>query len=234
MEEIINISYRDEEGFLKEYELNLIESKDYDHYTVWETRGYPSFRITQEDFHYFKTGEDIEILTGDLDNNDKEKIAYLFNEHIDTILNRPIKVDVVIRQEEGDIPFEYGHLHVSTYYLEGAKFIKKSSFSVLMNNHIGYIPVKYMVDKESNDRYAKIDNIEIGYKIPKGEDRDQKYFIGEVFYLDHKNDGVVHAISADNFRPRVDIRVSFLQDILLYGIEIKGEIFHGVITEYFE
>ena len=230
----MKISYRDKKGLLKEYELHLVDSKDFDHYTVWETRGYPLFRITQEDFHYFKTGSDIKILNGDIDNYDKEIIAQLFNEHIDTILNRPIKVDVVIRQEKGNIPFEYGNVHVSTYYLEDENFIKKSSFTVIMNNLHGYTPVNYLVDEEFNNRYAKIDKIKIGYKIPEGKDRDQKYFSGEVFYLDHRKDGIVHAISDENRSPKVDIKVSFLKDIKLEGIEITDEIFHGIITEYIE
>lgn len=232
MKDRLRISYDLSENISKDLEFFLLESKDYDHFTVWETREYPLLKITQEDFHYFKSGKDIEVVSGDLDEMELEIIAQLFNEHIDDILNRPIRLDLVITLEEDDLPFEYGNIYVSTYSLKESGFVKNSSFVQIMNNRNGYAPVQYSFNSELDDRFLKIDKIEIGYKIPKYEHREQKYFSEEIIYTNHAHNGIVRGISDPERCPKVDVKVSFLSELLIKGVEMKEEIFHGFITEY--
>jgi len=231
-EERFVLRYLSEGGLPKEHELFLVEEVDSIYHTIWETKTYPLIRITQRDYLEFVNGKDIEVLSGDLDEMEKELIAHLFNERMDVFMNRRVRVDVVIKREEDDLPFEYATLSITTFYLSESGFVKKSSFTALMNNTNGYCPVEYLIDPEFDDRYVRIDDIEIGYKIPRGTDKEQRYFKGEVFYTGDVNNGVVRAISDEGFTPRVDVRVSFISDLLVSGVEIKDEVFHGTTTMY--
>jgi hypothetical protein len=101
-----------------------------------------------------------------------------------------------------------------------------------MNNKNGYCQVEYFVDKNTDDRYIKVEQIEKGAKMPKPGGPDQKYHEGEVYYIGHERDGKVRAISDDQYVPRLDIKVSFLNELLAGGIEFKDEVFQGTIAEY--
>lgn len=226
------IHFNSQDGLPREFKFQLRESIGSIYNTVWETELYPTLRITQKDYLEFVVGADIEVLNGDIDETEKEIIAYLFNEQMDIFMKRRVRVDVLVKREQDDIPFEYAEIYTSTFYASHDQFIKKTNGTHLMNNKNGYCRVEYFVDAEFNDRYLRVDELKIGYKIPQGKDRDQRYFKGDVFYLGEENNGIVRAISNGDLSPRVEIKVSFLNDLLVSGVAFEDEVFHGTTTEY--
>ena len=225
----IEFDFQNEDGYIKEMTLHLISSKDDDYYTVWETTQYPLIRITQEDYHIFKTLDDIVELEGELTDHDKRIIAFKFNEFIDTFLNRQIQVDVIIKREDDDVAFGYGEIHYKTYTYSGDKLIEISSNQALMTNVNGYTRIQHSISKGINDRFIKIEKIKVGLKIPDFQNKDQEYFEDTVYYTD-ENNGLVRGISNKAKCPRVEISASFLRNTI-ENINFDDHIFIGTMKQ---
>jgi hypothetical protein len=221
----IEIEYLNEDGFQKEVTLHLISSEDYDYHTVWETKEYPFIRITQEDYNVFKSYDDIIELTGDLPDYDKGIIAVKFNEFIDTFLNRPILIDVLIKREEDDVAFEYGEIYYKVFRHSNNEFIETYSNIALMNNINGYVRIEHLVKNEVNDRFFKIEKVKIGLKTPSYPNERQEYYEDSIYYA-NDNNGFVRGISNKNNCPRIEIRASFMKSPF-ENIDFAGHIFIG-------
>lgn len=221
----IKIEYINEDGFQKEVTLHLISSEDYDYHTVWETKEYPFIRITQEDYNVFKSYHDIIELTGDLPDYDKEIIAFRFNEFIDTFLNRPILMDILIKREEDDLAFEYGEIYYKVFRHSNNEFIETYSNIALMNNINGYVRIDHLVKNEVDDRFFKIEKIKIGLKTPSYQNEGQEYY-EDIIYYANDNNGFMRGVSNKDDCPRIEIRASFLKNPF-QNIDFAGHIFIG-------
>ncbi|MEE1963545.1 hypothetical protein V1387_12680 [Allomuricauda taeanensis] len=201
--------------------------RDNGYYTEWETEGYPLLKIVHDDDHYYTTTDDIEVLSGNFTEQDLEFIAYHFNAFIDTFLNRPVKLNLRISREKDDIPFEHGLVTFEFYSYDGQEFILRGKQKTLINNIHGFVQISHVVTKEFNDRFLKISELEISLKGPKNGKRNEKIFSESVEYLD--SNGIVLANSNSEDCPYVDIKVAHINQKLIAGLDLNGELFIGEI-----